>query len=143
MAESMTLYHRALRDCDRPNVAMVESEVAGHTIKTKDLPWCKEQKGFIAWVNGEVAGYVSVVDWKTYIEVKRIAVVNRCRLLGVGTRLMMNVVSAATAQDAKRVQVMVPVEELEAQLFFSRLGFLATNETETCYDFTLELRGHG
>ena len=79
--------------------------------------------GFVAEVDGAIAGLVTYEVEGPTAELAALAVEPRCRLGGIGSALIEAVVSAATGEGARELWLVTTNDNLDALRLYQRRGF--------------------
>lgn len=95
----------------------------------------------VAEFNSKVLGYVVYELTKNSVEIERIAVDPSYRQYGVGSALINRIKERVLNESRKTINVKVEESNLDAQLFFKNLSFMAVkilrnyyqNPVEDCY----------
>lgn len=135
------LHIKWLVRADMPQVLDIENA-------SFEFPWseetfirCLRQRnciGKVAVYDDQIAGFVIYELHKNRLHVLNIAVHPEFRRRGVATELINNLIGKLSAQRRSRITLEVRETNLDAQLFFSSLGFRAVSVLQDFYDDTTE-----
>lgn len=133
---------------DMPEVMEIES-------KSFDCPWSEEDFikalrqrnniGMVSEVNGEVAGYVVYTLNKRELEIINLAVKREYRRCYIGSQIIEKLIGKLSSDRRNKIVSYVRESNLDAQLFFKFMGFLATGvhydyyETDHAYRFVYQI----
>lgn len=123
---------------DMPEILAIESECFGYDMWTEDdFIQCLKQRnciGMVAEHNERIVGYMVYELLKGSLHILNFAVHPNYRRRGIGSQLVEKLVAKLSQQ--RRTSLFLEVREtnLDAQLFFSRCGFWATDVLPGFYE---------
>ena len=122
---------------DMPSVLAIEDQ-------SFEFPWtedefirCLRQRdciGMVAERNEQIEGFMIYELHRQRIHVLTMAVAASCRRNGVGTKMIEKLISKLAFQRRNRIVLEVRESNLDAQLFFQKLGFRATGVLKDFYE---------
>ena len=126
---------------DMPEVIDIESRSFEFPWNEEDFIRCLRQRnciGMVAEYDQRVVGFMIYELHKTRLHILNFSVHSDCRRQGVGTQMIHKLIGKLSPQ--RRIRILLEVREtnLEAQLFFRRVGFRATTVLRDYYDDTTE-----
>ncbi len=121
---------RWLIERDVPEVMAIEEAAFEHPWAEAEMLRTLRKRNCVGMVAEErpadrVLGFMVYELFKTHVILHDLAVRPDCRRKGVGTRLARRLLEKLTPKGIVRVVVKVAEDNLDAQLFFRSLGFLA------------------
>lgn len=122
---------------DMPEVLAIEGESFEFPWFEEDFIRCLRQRNCIGMVaeHGErVVGFMIYELHKTRLHILNFAVAESARQRGVGRQMAEKLVSKLSGQRRTRISLEVRETNLGAQLFFKKVGFLATSVLRAYYE---------
>lgn len=96
---------------------------------------CASAATSVIEVDGQIAGYIQVLDRGSHIDVQNIAIAPAFQCQGMGTMLLKDLQSQATARK-RPIHLGVFKTNTAAQRLYERLGFRQVGETRTHIEMT-------
>ena len=134
----------AVRWMNRSHMPAVR-EIENHSF---EFPWseedfirCLRQRnciGMVAEVGKQVVGFMIYELHKTCLRVLNFAVHEDCRFKGAGTAMVKKLIGKLTAERRRLIVIEIRETNLDAQLFFRRMGFRAVDVSRGFYEDTPE-----
>ena len=126
---------------DMPEVLEIEQQSFEFPWSDEDFIRCLRQRnciGMVAEYDERVVGFMIYELHRNRLHVLNFAVRAEFRRRGVGQQMMQKLVSKLSHQRRSRIMLEVRETNLEAQLFFRKLGFRAISLLRAYYDDTPE-----
>jgi len=127
--------------CDMLEVYAIEAESFEFPWSETDFDRCLRQRdciGMVAEHDDRIAGFMIYELNKTRIHLISLAVAANYIRRGVGTQMVGKLIRKLSAKRRTRITLEVRESNLPAQLFFSKLGFLAVSVLRDYYEETPE-----
>lgn len=122
---------------DMPEVLDIERKVFEYPWFEEDFIRCLRERNVIAMVaeyEERVVGFVIYELLKTRIEILSFAVEGDSQRRGIGTQMINKLIGKLSSQRRKKITLAVRERNVEAQLFFRRMGFLAIGVDNDLYE---------
>ena len=139
--QQLSVHIRWMIRRDMPEVLEIETQ-------NFEFPWCEEDFirclrqrnciGMVAECDERVVGFMIYELHKTRLHVLNFAVASEYQRRGVGRQMIAKLISKLSNQRRTRLVLEVRETNLEAQLFFREMGFLATRVLRDFYEDTPE-----
>lgn len=123
-------------------------EVLGIENLAFEFPWdeeeflnCLRQRscvGMVAERDDKIVGHMIYELQKNQIHVLNFAILPSMQRRGIGSQMVQKLISKLTQQRRKSIVLEVRETNLDAQLFFSKMGFLATDVVPGSHEETAE-----
>jgi len=126
---------------DMAEVLDIESDSFEFPWSEEDFLRCLKQRnciGMVAEYDEQVVGFMIYELHKNRLHVLNFAVARDFRRLGTGGQMINKLVSKLSQQRRSRIVLEVRETNLDAQLFFRKLGFKAVSVLRDFYDDTTE-----
>ena len=125
--QASRVHIRWMKHGDMPEVLAVESASFDFPWREENFIRCLMQRncvGMVAEHNDRVVGYMIYALYKSRIHLLNLAVAEEYRLRGVGWQMMAKMIAKLSLKRRRLLLLEVGENNLPAQLFFRRLGFL-------------------
>lgn len=122
---------------DMPEVLRIESECFDFSWTEDDFIHCLRQRnciGMVAERDGRIAGYMIYEIHKNRLHILNFAVAASHRRRGAGKAMVGKLLSKLSHDRRNRIMLEVRETNLDAQLFFRGLGFLAVSVLRDFYE---------
>ncbi len=126
---------------DMPAVLEIEQASFQHPWSNDDFIRCLRLRnciGMVAERDGQIIGYMIYELHKSRLHVMHFAVAPAARTQGVGSRMIERLVDKLSQQRRKEIVIELRESNLQGQLFFQRLGFVAVAVIRDRFDDTSE-----
>lgn len=126
---------------DMPKVLEIEKQSFEFPWSEENFYWCLRQRnciGMVAEVDDEVVGYMVYELHKSRLHVMNFAVAPAFRKQGIGRKMILRLIDKLSLQRRKEIIVEVRETNLEAQLFYQKVGFYAISVMRQRYEDTAE-----
>jgi [ribosomal protein S18]-alanine N-acetyltransferase len=126
---------------DMPAVLGIERESFPHNWDEDQFIAVLRQRnaiGLIAEVEDETAGYVIYELHGNRLHIMKLGVAKQYRHIGVGRAMVERLIGKLSSEKRNRIMLEVRESNLDAQLFFKRLGFRAVSILKDFYSDTDE-----
>jgi len=137
----MDCHIRGIGRSDLPAVLAIERQSFEFSWKEDDFFRCLGQRsciGMVAERDDQVVGFMIYELHENRLHILSFAVAKDARRQGVGNAMIMKLVSNLSHERRNRIMLEVRETNLDAQLFFKRLGFRAISVLRDFYDDTVE-----
>ena len=126
---------------DMPEVLAIERASFEQPWTEEDFLSCLRQRnciGMVAEHNQQIVGFMIYELHKSRLQVLNFAVAEDRRHVGVGSQMVAKLIDKLSQQRRQEILLEVRESNLEAQLFFKNLDFLAVRVLRNHYDDTTE-----
>ena len=139
--QSVSVHIRWMIRRDMHEVLVIEESCFEFPWSEEDFIRCLRQRnciGMVAEHDGHVVGFMIYELHKTRLHILNFAVHPDFQRRQVGSQMMQKLVGKLSQQRRSRIVLEVRETNLDAQLFFRRLGFRAISVLRDYYDDTVE-----
>ncbi|MEM6363667.1 MAG: ribosomal protein S18-alanine N-acetyltransferase [Planctomycetota bacterium] len=122
---------------DMPEVLSIEQECFEFSWTEDDFIRCLRQRnciGMVAECDDKVVGFMIYELHKNRLHILNFAVAKEYRRRGIGDTMMRKLLGKLSQERRNRIMLEVRETNLEAQLFFKKLGFKAISVLRDFYD---------